>query len=497
MKNHFPLSFSPILGLIIFGAVSLYPAYAGELPSSLLGGCFKVPAIDPSKDFVANFNNSCYTLQLTSSRGADKAGDLNAVYSQAYYKITPGYELVLLGSYPNSRFFSVTVYDSHAAVTSNTIDTQILPLTGSMFNPFLSTAPYQSNQQYGITIGLGGGSLGNITAGCNTSDTTIDQNFLDASQIHQGITWNGYSGLPEGFPVHQTGANDAGAVIVRSYYDLLNEPPTVLIVRQLSDGCAVPVKNVSDIITTDQSGANWSNASQIDSHLQFSNQIKPIQCYPPDPLNHLTWVRSADYVPGDNGAAGYLFAPLSSSLVSSIRSSKEFIRMQFQLPTFPDTPCSSGGCGLTGLEQVRYYSISFEDSKTTTYLSIKDSDMVQDAYGNVTLIIGMGTKPPSYVTAQNGYTYFDLSKVSGYKNVANIAVRNILPNPTFNCSNENVPFYTSEYNPQLGYMGNYVPTIDFPTGSEIPTVPVPVNRPNSCGAQVSGASVSCGTENEY
>ena len=115
------------------------------------------------------------------------------------YQVTPGYELLILGSYPNSRFFSVTVYDSHAAVTSNTIDTEILPLNSSMFNPFLTSAPYQPNQQYGITVGFGGAPLGAVAPGCGTSVTTIDSNFLDASQTHPGITWDGYPDLPAGY----------------------------------------------------------------------------------------------------------------------------------------------------------------------------------------------------------------------------------------------------------------------------------------------------------
>ncbi len=484
--------------LFWMAAASLTP-FASAAEPLLAGGCVKLPAIDPSKDFVGNFNNPCYALPLGSSRGADKAGDLNAVYSEAYYTVTAGYELVLLGSYPNSRFFSVTVYDSHAAVTSNMIDTQILPLNGSMFNPFLTSAPYQANQQYGLTIGFGGGGLGPITAGCNTSDTTIDQNFLDASQIHPGITWNGYPGLPQGFPVHQTGANDAGAVIVRSYYDLLTEPPTVMIVRQLSNGCALPLKDAKNIITTLSSGADWSNSSQIESHLEFANQIMPVECYQADPQNQVVWVRSADYVPGDNGSAGYLYFPVPTTVVNAMITGKEFMRMRFQLPALPNTPCPAGGCGLTGLEQLRYASISFENDKTTTYASIMDANMVQDAFGNVTIIIGMGTPPPSYVTAQNGYTYVDLSQAQGYKGLANVALRNILPNPTFNCSSENVPIFTSEFNPAGGYMGNYVPTVDFPTPSEIPTTPVPMNRSNTCADTNFGATLpaACGTENQY
>ncbi len=463
-----------------------------------LGGlCLKLPAINPDEDFVGNFNNSCYALNLTSSHGADKAGDLNAVYGEAFYKIAPGYELVLLGTFPNARFFSVTVYDEHAAVTANVLDVGLLPLNGSMFNPFLTSAPYEPNQQYGATIGFGGGPVTSVQAGCSTSDTTIDQNFLDASQIHQGITWNGYPDLPKNFPVHQTGANDAGAVIVRSYYDISTESQPVLIVRQLSNGCALPLSKANGIITTLPTGGKWSNSSQISAHEQFSLQIRPVECFPADPINQAYWVRSADYVPGDNGAAGYLYYSFADKQLKSLISGGQFIRMQFQLPTVPNTPCNGGGCGLTGLEQLRYRSISFEGGKETTYASIDDAAMVKDANGNVALILGLGTTPPAYVTAQNGYTYIDLSQVKDYDKISRVAMRDLVPNASFQCSAENVPIYTGEFNPEGGYMGNYVPTVDYPTASEIPPAPVPVNRPNSCTATVTQTPTACGTENIY
>lgn len=461
----------------------------------LLGGlvnCFPLPPINPSSGFLANFDNPCYATPMNTSRGGHElAGDLNTVYELTFYKVTPGYELVITGTYPNARFFSIAVYDGHGVQTAGLFDNQIPPLKSSMSNPFLLNATYTPNQLYGATIGWGSPLPTTVSPGCSTSGTTIDQNFLDASQIHQGLSWNGYPGLPANFPVHMTGPNPGGYVIVRSYYDISLEPPPVLIVRNLTTGCAVPVRDTNGIITNDPfKGNNWGDSSQTSAHKEFAQSIQPKECFPPDPQNGVQWGRSPNYIPGYNAGAAYLHFYLTPSQVKSIRSGNQFIQMRFQIPVVPDTPCTTGACSLTGQEQLRYRSISFLNGHKTL-ASLKDDDFVKDPYGNVDLIVGMGTPPPSYVTPENYYTYFDLSRISGYENLSVVTMRDILPNPTFQCSSFNVPFFYSEYNPEGGYMGNYVPTVGFPVASQIPQLAAPITRPNTCSALVTQQPMVC------
>ncbi len=488
---------SYLLSILAFGSMvvpALSPIANAQTDPNLLG-CLNKPKIDPTKDFIANFNNKCYAVAFTTSQGgSDLAGDLNARYDRIYYHVTPGYELVIAGTFPNARYFSITAYDSHALGTAELLDNQILPLNSSFTNPFLPNTPFAANQLYGITVGFGDPIPTNPSPGCSTSDTTIDQNFMDASMIHQGISWNGYPGLPANFPVHLTGPSLGGGLFIRTYDSLSDESIPTVMIRQTSDGCAITVQQAKDksIISLDPLfGASYADKAQVKAHEQFAYGIQTNECYQADPLNQAYWSRSSDYVPGDNDDAAYLSFDISPDIYKAIRKGDQFIRIQFQLPQMPTTPCADDNCYLTGSEQLRYRSLSFQNG-VKTLASLKDSDMVRDPSGNVAIIVGIGTKPPSYVTAANYYTYLDLSAARQYKDFDQIALRDILPNASFSCSAFNVPYLTSEYNPVGGFMGNYVPTVDYPTADQISQTPVPVVRPNSCLLVPTNPPTACG-----
>jgi hypothetical protein len=455
--------------------------------------------IDPANDFVQNFNNSCYALTLKSGQGNHEAGDPDATYDQVYYQVMPGYSLVVLGTFPNARFLSATVYDDHLAITSLMIDNAILPLSSGMTNPFEIGAVYQPGSTYGLTVSFGG-QVGTVAPGCSTSDTTIDQNVLDASQIHSGLTWLGYPDLPAGFPVHETGANDAGLITIRKYVDISNSPAEVVIVRQLSNGCAITAKdavNQNIVSVTQGDNSSWLHQSQIAAHQEFATSIEPDLCYPSDPQNSLRFFRSADYVPIANTGSN-VDGNVSSSVMHDLLLGKTYIRVRFVMPTIPNIPCTTGQCSLTGNEDLRYMSLAFEgrheSSGDLTLGAVDDSSFITDASGNVTLIVSLGGKQPANVTAANGYTYFDLTHNLNYSSLSRLELRNLLPNASFDCSGANIPFFTMEYNPEGGFMGAYAPTVDFPTADEIPVIPVPPARTDSCSA-VPPPPVNCSTGN--
>jgi|SRR5579871_36653 len=473
-----------LIAVIALGAVQ--PAVTRAATS-----CSPLPPFDPSKGFIANFNNPCYALPLSSGNGGGESGDLNAVYDQVYYQVAPGYELVFLGTFPNARFLMASVNDDHLLPVANIVDSAMLPVVSSMTNPFVQGATFKPNQLYGFKVTFGGGPPVNVSPGCSTAGTNIDKNVMDASQLHQGFTWTGYPSLPQGFPAHETGANAAGIVTIRKYADI-DSPPIneEVIVRSLANGCAIPVQQAIQanmISKTQPITSTWLHQNQINAHLQFSQTIEPWECYPPDPQNSVIWARSTDYMPILDIYDGIIRAPLSSSQVQTLLGGQNYLRLQFQIPTTPTIPCTTGNCSLTGNEQIRYFGLSLIAPQANlvgpvTLYSIDDRSLVQDPNGNVTVIIGFGAPQPPNVTAANYYTWIDASAVPNIGTMNAVRIRNLYPNQTFACSVFNVPYRTTEFNPVGGYMGNYVPTVDFPTAAQIPALPSPPVRANSCYA---------------
>lgn len=460
------------------------------------GNCNPLPVINPALSFTANFDNPCYALPFVGSSGSGSGGDSNATYTQVFYQVNPAYELVVLGTFPNARFMSASLNDSHLTVIGTRNDYQFPPLFSTMSNPYVKGAMYKPGQMYGFLVTFGGGSIKNVAAGCSSSGATIGETSFDATQIHQGMSWNGATDLPAGFPVHQTGANPGGTIMIREYMSFSTEPAPVVIVRQISNGCAVPLSQAvsMNLISNTQnlSTSTWINQSQILAHHEYfsTSTLSPTECYPYDPNNQVAWVRSPDWVGRNNLAAAYASTVLPTNILQSLLAGQTFIRIQFPLPTTPSIPCANAQCSLTGNEQTRYFSIEFSNvvlstpssaGTTTTYATLNDTNLVKDPNANVTLIVGLGGTPPSSVNAGNYYTYLDLTKVPGYQKFNSILVRNLLNNATFNCSTFNVPNYTMEYNPVGGFMGNFVPTVDFPTFNQLTGVPVPPIRPDTCG----------------
>jgi streptogramin lyase len=462
--------------LVVLGLAALGPSRAAA----------SCPSIDPTKGFFANFDNPCYALPLVVSQ-SNMAADLDALYTRFYYQVNPAYELIVLGTFPNARFMSASVYDDHLLVVGDLKDSAILPLTGQI-NPFLPGATYKPNQMYGLTVSFGGGQPVMVSPGCATP-SMVGQNLLDASQIHQGVTWAGYPNLPPGFPAHETGANAAGAFYVRKYVDIDSPPLSEsVIVRSLANGCAIPIQQAEQmniISATQKASSPWLHQSQINAHLQFSSLIQPGLDFPADPTNGAFWGRPPQYVALNDQDAGYLGTTFSSTQIAELLSGQIYLRLRFQLPTTPSIPCANGGCSLTGNEQVRYVGLTFQTAQTscaghTSVFTIDDQDMVKDPNGNVTIVAGFGAPQPPNVTAANYYTWIDLSAVANYTNIASLIVRHLVPNPAFQCSTFNVPYKASEDNPEGGYMGPYVPTVDFPAAAGIPALAAPVSRPNSC-----------------
>ncbi|HLY17719.1 MAG TPA: hypothetical protein VKR61_10880 [Bryobacteraceae bacterium] len=445
------------------------------------------------------------------------------MYNKLFFNVStsiPPYELIIVGEFPNARYFSIGLYDNHSAITQNLSDVEVVPLTSTYTNPFQPGVAFVNGQKYAVPIKLGG-SPGTQEPGCMMTGFNVDVNAMDGTQRHPYMNWNldpGFFKANPGVPDHEVDTpthsdpNPAGVIIIRNYLSLTKFTSATLphvIVRDLASGCAYPASmvNTMGIVTTGSSTGNaWLNQKQVQNHNLFANW-QPTDCWGIIPTSKIQWIRGDEYTPGANPDASYLFAYTPAGLPQTLASAGEVMRLRFQVPTTPPTPCTNG-CSRSGGEQMRYLSVSFQVSGGGTLASLPDScpvnslapctPLVQDANGFVTLIVGTGVTQPSWVTAANGYTWVDLTKstTANYTGLNEVAIRDILPASGFSCGGELVPYKDGQATTAgAGLMGLYAPVIDYPVSTSLPQTASELSGTNTCAIYPSGppqVSPTCG-----
>jgi uncharacterized repeat protein (TIGR03803 family) len=144
-------------------------------------------------NFFANFNSNCYLIPFSTGSGsAHQWGDLDTYYNKIYFQLNPDippYQLVILGEFPNARYFSISINDDHSAVSQHLTDVDIVPLTSGDINPYQPGVAFVSGQQYAVPVNLGG-TPGALEPGCTTNGTNFDVNAMDGTQRHPFMNWN-------------------------------------------------------------------------------------------------------------------------------------------------------------------------------------------------------------------------------------------------------------------------------------------------------------------
>jgi hypothetical protein len=298
---------------------------------------------NPQKAFYANFANSAYEIPLSAQTGPGWQSDRNSTYFPLFYSIANAnrnfppncqFELVIVGDFPDARYFSITVNDQHKTATQHLVDAAIDPVgsgVATSANPFVpgangSSPSYSGAQPYLVPISLGAvPSLTAITPGCQINSFEED-NLLDATQRHLSNDWNTNLQPPNiasGLAPHvvNTPGNDnpntAGSIIVRTYSPWVTCPggPNTctsrpagvqpysgqphLIVRDVATGCAFTAQEVTNYLLyykqcigpcatpdtaivsmTDPSlfDPNWLDVSQETHHSHYAS-ITPQACY--------------------------------------------------------------------------------------------------------------------------------------------------------------------------------------------------------------------------
>lgn len=456
---------------------------------------------DPTRSFLGNFLAPAYYVPIYPLDARALGGDLTATYDQACIRNWPDLELLLVGEFPRARFFSITVYDDHGALLGTVHDAELEPLRPDQANPYRAGGPADSEDVlYALRIRLGGGFVESPLAGCGLTGLDATSNVLDARDRHTaGTLYSPAQSLfsvtsrdGTGTIVHDDSTANAGTfILVRRYLEAsdagkgafdLTRP--LVFVRSAATGCAL---NLWDLVGRPQPGPtvplpasawyaydNTMNATQVDAHLLHAAATTPATPDGLDPGNRLAWFAGPEYVLATNPHTGYLGAAVSADgQPSTLNANGRVMRMRFRLPAMP---CGERVCALTGLEGLRYWGLSFINASRTVVASLSDLDLRPDADGYVTLILSFGTSLPAHVHAANGYSVAHLPATSLHQ----VTLRNILPSATFACALDQVPFASSEHTAAGGYMGEYVPYVDFPIAAGLPASASPHVQTGNC-----------------
>ena len=446
-----------------------------------------IPAPTDAQSFFDRFLKPEYLVPV-SEFPAQSGGDLLLTYYQIPMPSVGNGELLIVGEFPRSRYFSITAYDDHGAVIGKLDDFQIRTY-GSTPHPYVPGGPTGAEDvYYAVTVRIGAPSAPAPNAQCQTP-LSVTENLLDATVRHTTTSFyssqqsNYQTVVPNvGSVTHDDGPKTTGTfLLIRSYITSSPLPSSTMElrkplvwVRAASTGCAVQIAPVGQSLPA----SSWFSLNsvlhlnQVHGHIQHEADLGTQAPFGPDPRGS-GWMGREEYIPG--GAVGrYLTTsvPLDPPL---LQAQGRVLQLQFREPTMPCT--NPIPCPLTGAEALRYWSLTFEDSTGRSLGSLSDVSLLPNANGYVTAVVSLGTTLPPHVTPANGYSPIVGSLPTAYR----LVMRNYLPSSVFQCSTDSVPPRTAEYHSGGGYMGEYAPVITFPLASALPATAQPVNLNEPCG----------------
>lgn len=335
-------------------------------------------------------------------------GDLNATYPQQYYAVDASLEMVIQCEFPKLRYFSLIAYDAADVAIASLHDEQIAPDAGSV-NPFRPGADWKApNRHY--------------TAIVRFTPPPADQSAKAGFHGTQGARGNVlYVGLrADGKP------NTGGRIAYRRYLPSEGEDlsggvknPTVWY-RKVADGSPVEPRQLGKRDVFDMSSIRRGRGSGASPVLRK----QPAQASPGG--GALRWRRSTQSPTlGENPETVYIGAAIQTDPA-------QLLVIRWKCPSFPDTFHHHG---ITGREQLRYWSMTFATRMTKSVFTLADCQASMGRDGYVNLVVGFGAPRPARATAENGYTWVDLKD----EPVTTLVYRNLMPSSGFKNSAAAVP----------------------------------------------------------
>lgn len=462
-----------------------------------------------SGEFFQTFIEPEYLLPMVvNSGGENYGGDLLAQYSQLYFRTDSPHELLLLGEFPNARYFSITIYDDHGAIVDTIRDKDIVPLNADAGNPYAINGPdWNEDQLYAVTIRLGE-NLATPTPECSTGFNEYD-NLLDARYRHSYYTLNPppnervYSDFHMGFSVehpdvgmitHDDGEAASGGVILLRIYGpatetnegAFNLTKPLMWLRQVADGCPQQLAETGESLppTCEEGMAPptdcWyrntdvMSSSQVYAHRAHEQELEWMSPQGPA-VNGVQWYGGSEYMVTSNPHSAYVIASLPVPLMpETLNNEEKVLRIKVRLPQMPAFPCV-GTCPFTDEDQVRYWSLTFIGTDLQVLHTFTDRSLVQDENGYATLLLTFGAELDEQIfNAGSGYTVVHMVDDTGAPlPAAQLIIRTVFPGNGFLCSGQEALFHTNENTTAGGYMGEYSPQVD----ARYPVVGIPGGLP--------------------
>lgn len=310
-------------------------------------------------------------------------GDFNANYYTFPYEVNSNIEIVIKGQFPYARYMSFTLSGQLDNVIATAPDKALIPDPGSI-NPFLPCADWNAdNRNYTIRI----------------LPTAPPQGYEHFVPEAGNNTF--YAGtLKDGTP------NKFGLIGFRIYVPSIGYDKTGGVELPKITYCATKnnCKNtlISEIInktTKPNNPLTQTNVFIKDSPFECYRNIAEQNC-------DLIWSRIGVI------ATRILQPDLNTVYILSDQLKRDLDKLLFirwKAPTFPDT---YHNIGISGKEDMRYWSMSFITQVGLLGLyTLSDFQAVINKNGYVNLVISFGAPRPSCVTTKNGFNWIDASNL--------------------------------------------------------------------------------------
>ncbi len=328
--------------------------------------------------------------------------DTNATYWVLGYRLAPGENLELHGTFPNARYMSFITYGPSGGVIDVLTDRDIRPDAGSS-NPFAPTPRGSSaKHRYRVQVRSEATSAVNTVSAVDVASPAI------AAPTASGVRPLGTG--REGVPGVVT-----GTLIYRMYVPTQPKDP--------AGGAQLPAVTLVRANGTKTAYATCTKQGKAPNGEAIVRKNGPAtdRPAPAEPV----FIR-----PESNG--NNLYPNPDNVYVATITHYEpgRLVVVRGHAPTFPDT---RGGAVISGQEQVRYWSMCTNEYRKPYPVSacVADQSVKLDANGDYAFVVSTRVERPANATATNGVTWIEWGST---KVDMLLLLRNMLANPDFSQS---------------------------------------------------------------